>query len=874
DECNSSDFQWESQSSRNNSSYSSQDDMNSESSLSFEERIDDDESIQNREWSKYIRQISVIIPEYQKKPGFKISKQQKRQYCNRQQKMDTQQNSSQGQEKSSIQQTSLKVDQPSQQVKYSQKFSNQEGSSNIFEDTNIQVSTDKTIQKKLKRYLAQNALCYVINQKKDQHKLVSNQNQENKNFGLHFTSKNSNYQNYQQNNQNNVQQQKNYSQSEFQNKEGSTKKKLITIESVSNNQINCEQLKKENTGINLQEDEQQHTNEQILKHNQPNDQGNLYHQENAEKKILQQDENSLQSDFSHKEDQQKQKLITQESISNNHINCKQPKEIQEITDIDLRNEELQTNKVQTLKNYQIADQENAYEQENNERKIDQSQKQEQQICNEEKVIEQPDHMEQKSAFKQQNVSKQANQNSQDRNISPQLNLLENSCLKLKQSEQKENLKKQQNLVENFKELVTCSSNAQKINKDYQISQDDLQKQENSTIQQEIQSISNKQQFEVQQNDKNLNILSSNYSSQLKTIFDQIEEYKFKEYEKSIELDQQASQVKKEWEQEIFQKININKTQSGIFQTQKSKIFEILKQDQYYLCSIIYSNQMEDLIVGFQDDNQIKDECENFNDEYIFKIIYNSDSVQSDIDSQNQLFETLGFQFKLIKLDQEKISIFILTKSDFLSISKTEYLANFKQNIQQIENNYEINSQNCQECKKCRDQKTCQNQNCFKNAILTNQGDIAVGLGVTMMAGVDVAHLWWDDSKVQIVDRNYINPTTPAVVLADTERSDTNDFVGLGQTFDTATGNWVATFNRKLNTGDMYDNVVADGGQIQLSVVKFSSQTWGAKHSAAYYQTVKLTSQASNAMTMTIDGSALFSFAALIFIVILALFGEN
>ncbi|KAL4513038.1 hypothetical protein ABPG72_017723 [Tetrahymena utriculariae] len=501
-----------------------------------------------------------------------LDKQHKRQYCNRQQKTDTQQNSSQGHEKSSIQQTSLSIDQPSQQVSHSQKFQNQEGSSNIFEDTNIQVSTDKTIFKKLKRYLAQNALCYVINQKKDQYIIVSNQNQENKNFGLHFTSKNSNYQNYQQNNQNHVQQQKNYSQSEFYNKEGSTKKKLITIESVSNNQINCEQLKKEKTGINLQEDEQQHTNEQILKHKQPNDQDNLYHQENAEKKILQQDENSLQSDFSQKEDQQKQKLITQEPISNNHINCKQSKEIQEITDIDLRNEELQTNKVQTLKNYQIDDQENAYEQENNKRKIDQSQKQEQQICNEEKVIEQPDHMEQKSAFKQQNVSKQANQNSQDRNISPQLNLLDKSCLKLKQSEQQENLKKQQNLVENFKELVTCSSNAQKINKHYQISQDDLQKQDNSTIQQEIQKISNKQQFEVQQNDKNLNILSSNYSSQLKTIFDQIEEYKFKEYEKSIELDHLGSQVKKEWGQEIFKKININKTQSGIFLNLKIKHF--------------------------------------------------------------------------------------------------------------------------------------------------------------------------------------------------------------------------------------------------------------------------------------------------------------
>ncbi|KAL4512750.1 hypothetical protein ABPG72_020587 [Tetrahymena utriculariae] len=225
---------------------------------------------------------------------------------------------------------------------------------------------------------------------------------------------------------------------------------------------------------------------------------------------------------------------------------------------------------------------------------------------------------------------------------------------------------------------------QNNNQDNSISLNDNQKQNNSIIQQEFQSISNQQKFEIQQNVKNLNSLSQSYSSQLKMIFDKIKEYQLKEYENLIESDHFSFQIKRVWEQEIFEKINVNITQNGIFQSLKSKIFERLKQEQFYLCKIIYSNQIEDLILGFfQVDDQEINEYEILNSEYIFKIIYNSDSVQSDINSYIQLFETLRFQFKLIKLEKEN-------NQDF------KYYLQIQQNISQQDQNNPLYNQekNC------------------------------------------------------------------------------------------------------------------------------------------------------------------------------------
>ncbi|KAL4478377.1 hypothetical protein ABPG74_006612 [Tetrahymena malaccensis] len=126
--------------------------------------------------------------------------------------------------------------------------------------------------------------------------------------------------------------------------------------------------------------------------------------------------------------------------------------------------------------------------------------------------------------------------------------------------------------------------------------------------------------------------------------------------------------------------------------------------------------------------------------------------------------------------------------------------------------------------------------------VTNKGGIGVGLGGMVMANVDVAHFWYDGSKVQLADRNYINPTGPAIVLTDVERGGTSDFVDNGTTYDTATGNWVINFSRKLNTNDKYDNPVVDGTNMQVSVAEFPSHTWGAQHTVAFYQTIPMTSK--------------------------------
>ncbi|KAL4487864.1 hypothetical protein ABPG72_022724 [Tetrahymena utriculariae] len=547
--------------------------------------------------------------------------------------MDKQNISSQGQDSIELTKNLLSFNQLSQQGSHPQEFQNQNGSSNIqneLEDINTLISNEETLLKKVKSQIVrklmaqnktfQNVMCQIFNQKEAQHVIISYQDQENKNFVQHLSSKNSSKKSNQPQHQIVIQQDKNYPSNNFGKKEDQIKEKQITTQQISNNQINNQ--KQEKTDKNLQKEEQKLNNEQILKYQQ------------------------------------------------------------------------------------IDDQEKAYKQEINEK---------QQICDQEKVIEKPYHTEQKNNLKFRNISEKTSQNCQDKNISLQPNLLEKSNLKLKQNEEKQILNIQQQVMENSQEAINCTNKEQNNNTDYLISKNDLQKQNNPTIQQEFQSISNQQQFEIQQNIKNLNSQSQSYSSQLKTIFDKIKEYQFKEYEKSIEQVPQAFQIKREWEQEIFEKIDANKTQSEIFQSQKSKIFERLKQEQYYLCKIIYSNQIEDLILGFQDDGQNINECENVNSEYIFKIIYNSDQVQSNLNSQNYLFETLGFQFKLIKLEKENISIFSLTKNDFLSISETfEQLLNFKQNIQQIENYYEINSQNCQEYEKCGNQKTCNEKNCFKN----------------------------------------------------------------------------------------------------------------------------------------------------------------
>ncbi|EAS04321.1 DOMON domain protein (macronuclear) [Tetrahymena thermophila SB210] len=150
-------------------------------------------------------------------------------------------------------------------------------------------------------------------------------------------------------------------------------------------------------------------------------------------------------------------------------------------------------------------------------------------------------------------------------------------------------------------------------------------------------------------------------------------------------------------------------------------------------------------------------------------------------------------------------------------------------------------------------------------MVNSPGAIGIGLGGSVMAGIDVAHLWWDGSKVNLADRNYIN-STPGVVDLDTARGGTSDFTDQGSTYDQATGNWVASISRKLTTGDKYDNAVTDGAQMQVAVARFGTQTWGAQHTAAFYSTVKL----SSSMVSSTSSAQLLNLAAIIFMTLFCL----
>ncbi|KAL4513058.1 hypothetical protein ABPG72_017743 [Tetrahymena utriculariae] len=145
-------------------------------------------------------------------------------------------------------------------------------------------------------------------------------------------------------------------------------------------------------------------------------------------------------------------------------------------------------------------------------------------------------------------------------------------------------------------------------------------------------------------EKYQNFVSSlNNLYQLQKFFDEIQDYQFKGFEYSIKDEPFVYFVKREWKEEIFERINNDQIQSKIFQSHKQNIFEYLRKKQFYLCKIIISNQNEDWIIGFQDEMYVQLE------DYIFKIIYNPD--QQVIDLQIQILNTLGFKFQLKKMKQ-------------------------------------------------------------------------------------------------------------------------------------------------------------------------------------------------------------------------------
>ncbi|KAL4504985.1 hypothetical protein ABPG73_021832 [Tetrahymena malaccensis] len=627
----------------------------------------------------------------------------------------------------------------SYQVSHPQQLENQENSSNIMnelENTDITMISEQTLLKKVKSQtrklvyqnkIFQNAMCQVINQKEDQHVMISYQSEEHKNCIQNISSK---YQKI-------FEKDKNSLQNDFyQQNQCQIKLKQTTINQVPINQSNCQQLKQfeKETDIAIQKDKQEHKIDLAVRTEQTNDLGNDNQQENSERKLIQQDKNSLHNGFSQKDGQIKQNQIKDELILNdNQTNSLQLKYFEEKINIDQQKNKQEHNKQLTLKPEQANDQENEkqqdeYLQQDYYSRNDSSNKEDQikknQISNEQHFNNQVDckSIQEKNDLDFQNDEQQSInvQNLKDKQIYNQenVNLQEKTDRdKIQSQKQDQQIHIQLNTIQQPSQVQQHDIlNMENISKqEGQSSQDTTSipiSQNTPIIQQKIQSILSQQTQQVtSKNIEKQHEISQSYSSQLKTKFDEIQAYQFNtDYEKLFEQEQ-IPLYKKVWEQEIFDRVN--KNQSEIFKSQKSKIFERLKNEQFYLCKIVHSNQIEDLILGFFLDEQDNfDEQENLN-EYIFKIIYSP--VQSDIDLQDQIIKTLGFQLEVIKLEQENISILKFKKNDYLSFSnKFENLVQFKLNIQQIENNYEINSLNYQDCNECNDYKICQNKNCFKN----------------------------------------------------------------------------------------------------------------------------------------------------------------
>ncbi|KAL4509046.1 hypothetical protein ABPG73_006432 [Tetrahymena malaccensis] len=610
-------------------------------------------------------------------------------------------------------QNQLDLNQLGQQVSYPQLFQNQESSSKIqneLEDTSISTISEQTLLKKLsikretstQQYLIaikenenynehissknpkileqdKNSLQNDFSQKQSQTKqkqttifervpdnqinllqlnyfkqktdidLTNDEKENSKEQTLKHEQQTNNYEsdNQQKNSERKIfKQDKKCPQNDFLPKNTQIQEQQTIIEWVPNNQINCRQLKyfDEKNNVSLQKNEQEHEKEQQLNQEQTNYQGDNYEQQNSDNKTNQQYNNYSANDFSIKQDQSKQNQNTRELISNNKISTTQIKETLEKTGRNLQNDDQQHINVQNLYDKQISNLVNVNSEKNTDNDKNQFQRQDQQIDDKQQITQQSDQILKKDILNLEIIYKQKGQT----------------------------YKEEPN--------ISCSQTI-------------------SIVQQQILSITSQQ---IDQDIKKYvgkeDNSSPSYSSQLKKIFDEIKNYTFQEYYKSVELNQ-ITFYKQVWEEEIFDRVNESIVSSDQFKSQKQKIYESLKIKQLYLCKILYSNQLEDLIIGSNFDNN------NNYDEYIFKIIYNP--VQSDIDLQSQIIKTLGFQFELIQLEQENILILGFKKNDYLSFSNQfELLVQFKSNIQETEQNYyEINRISCQKCSNCQDQNT-------------------------------------------------------------------------------------------------------------------------------------------------------------------------
>ncbi|KAL4509028.1 hypothetical protein ABPG73_006414 [Tetrahymena malaccensis] len=294
-----------------------------------------------------------------------------------------------------------------------------------------------------------------------------------------------------------------------------------------------------------------------------------------------------------------------------------------------KNQQQQYSK-QSFKNQQIHDQINTHHQKNIEKEIQ----------NNQIDFSQNDSSKEEVQLKQQQITQELI--SQQVNCAQIKEFQEKMDKNLKNDEQQHNNMQNQNSQLMFNQENACLSekNEKELNQTQYLDQstNDAQKNTEQLDQVKQKSILNLENISKQVSD-------SYYNKCIQKIFDEIEYYKFDEFEKQIEVES-VFQVKKVWEQEIFDRINPKEIQSEIFQSQKQKIFERLKQEQFYLCKIINTNFKQDLILGFSIDEE-----DQF-DEYVFLIIQNQ--PQAYIDSQNLILKTLGLKIDLIQLEMHTV----------------------------------------------------------------------------------------------------------------------------------------------------------------------------------------------------------------------------
>ncbi|KAL4509044.1 hypothetical protein ABPG73_006430 [Tetrahymena malaccensis] len=504
---------------------------------------------------------------------------------------------SQGQDQIIPTQNQLDLNQLSLQLSCLHQFQNQESSSNIqieLVDTNITTTSEQTLLKKVKsqiirRSLAQNrifqnAMYQVINQKGDQHAIISYHNQENENYNEHISSKNPKI----------LEQDKNSLHNDFSQKQGQTKQKQTTIiKRVPDNQINILQLKylDQKTDIDLQNDEKENSKEQTLKPQQTNYYENDYQQKNSERKIFKQDKKCPQNDFIPKKSQIQEQQTVMECVPNNQINCRQLKYLDEKNDGNLYKNEQEHEKAYTLNQEQTNCQGNDNELQNSDKKANQqdnnystndfskqqdqskkSQNSRELISNNKiSIIQVKETLEKTDKnlqnYDQQHINVQTLQGKQISNL-VNVNSQENT------DNEKNQFQRQDQQIDDKQQIIQQSD--QILQKDI-LNMDISYKQEGqackeettkscsqsvSTAQQKIQSITSGQSDQdikkyVQKEDNS----SQSYSSQLKIIFDEINAYTFYEYEKPFELEQKTF-YKKVWEEAIFDRVNESQKQNN------------------------------------------------------------------------------------------------------------------------------------------------------------------------------------------------------------------------------------------------------------------------------------------------------------------------